>query len=61
MNPGSVGQPRDYDPRAAYALFDAEAQTISFHRVAYRIDKTQNQMRDVNLPASLVRRLEFGI
>ncbi len=60
LNPGSVGQPRDNDPRAAYALFDTEQMTWTLHRVAYPIDLTQSQMRAVHLPRRLIDRLNYG-
>ncbi len=60
LNPGSVGQPRDNDPRAAYAILDLEARTWSYHRVAYPIELTQSQMRAADLPKRLVDRLSFG-
>lgn len=60
LNPGSVGQPRDSDPRAAYALLDIEAQTWEQRRVAYPVDLTQSQMRVANLPRRLIDRLTFG-
>jgi predicted phosphodiesterase len=61
INPGSVGQPRDQDPRAAYALLDTGANTVSFQRVSYDIPKTQRQMKDEGLPMALIRRLEYGM
>ncbi len=61
LNPGSVGQPRDYDPRAAYALLNTDNQTIQFHRVEYDIARTQKKMYDAQLPFNLIRRLEFGM
>jgi predicted phosphodiesterase len=61
INPGSVGQPRNQDPRAAFAILDTERGSIAFHRVRYDIVVTQEQMRDVGLPVALVRRLAFGI
>jgi predicted phosphodiesterase len=61
VNPGSVGQPRNQDPRASFAILDTSAGTITFRRVAYDIVSTQLQMRDVGLPAQLIRRLEFGM
>jgi diadenosine tetraphosphatase ApaH/serine/threonine PP2A family protein phosphatase len=61
INPGSVGQPRDKDPRAAYALLDTAANSLRFHRVEYDIPRTQRQMADASLPLALIRRLEFGI
>jgi hypothetical protein len=61
VNPGSVGQPRDHDPRAAYAIFDTERQTLTFKRVAYDIKQTQEQMRDYGLPSALIYRLSIGM
>lgn len=60
VNPGSVGQPRDGEPRAAYAVWDTQARTIRFERVAYDIATTQRQMRDAGLPDMLAQRLAFG-
>jgi len=60
INPGSVGQPRDGDPRASYVLLDAEAQTIEYRRVAYPIEKTQAKMMEYDLPLRLVLRLGYG-
>jgi diadenosine tetraphosphatase ApaH/serine/threonine PP2A family protein phosphatase len=61
VNPGSVGQPRDGDPRAAYAVLDLAAATVTFHRVVYRVAETQLRMRARNLPAILADRLAFGL
>jgi diadenosine tetraphosphatase ApaH/serine/threonine PP2A family protein phosphatase len=61
INPGSVGQPRDGDPRAGCAIFDTDEMTVTFHRIAYDIEKTQQQLREVNLPDSLVMRLAMGV
>ena len=60
LNPGSVGQPRDGDPRAAWLLLDLEERRASFRRVDYPVDKTQAEMRERGLPASLVLRLARG-
>lgn len=60
VNPGSVGQPRDNDARAAYALLDLEQMTWEYMRVAYPIELTQNQMRAAKLPKRLIDRLSFG-
>ncbi|MEM7126580.1 MAG: metallophosphoesterase family protein [Chloroflexota bacterium] len=60
INPGSVGQPRDNDARAAYAIFDIEKMTLEYNRIPYEIEETQNQMRDANLPRRLIDRLSFG-
>lgn len=59
-NPGSVGQPRDGDPRAAYALVDTEAGTLAHHRVAYDVLAVQARMREAGLPEPLAVRLAFG-
>jgi predicted phosphodiesterase len=61
VNPGSVGQPRNQDPRAAYAILDTNAGTITFHRIEYDIAQTQRQMSDAQLPIALIRRLEYGM
>lgn len=60
INPGSVGQSRDGDPRAAYMIFDAEARIMEYQRVAYDISSTQELMIERGLPESLVSRLNFG-
>lgn len=60
INPGSVGQPRDNDSRAAYAILDLEKMTWRYERVAYPIELTQNQMRAAQLPKRLIDRLSFG-
>lgn len=60
LNPGSVGQPRDGDPRASYALLDTEAYTWEHRRVAYPVEVTQERMRVQNLPRRLIARLGMG-
>lgn len=60
INPGSVGQPRDEDPRAAYALIDLNEMTLTLRRVQYDIAATQKLMRQAKLPERLIRRLRFG-
>ncbi|HZS30185.1 MAG TPA: metallophosphoesterase family protein [Gaiellaceae bacterium] len=60
LNPGSVGQPRDGDPRAAYLLLELEKQRAEFRRVEYDIARTQREMRDAGLPELLAARLELG-
>ncbi len=60
LNPGSVGQPRDNDARAAFAILDMDQLTWQYERVAYPIELTQSQMRNANLPRRLVDRLSFG-
>jgi diadenosine tetraphosphatase ApaH/serine/threonine PP2A family protein phosphatase len=61
LNPGSVGQPRDGDPRAAYLLLELDAQQASFRRVEYDVERTQREMRDAGLPELLAARLELGL
>jgi predicted phosphodiesterase len=61
VNPGSVGQPRNQDPRAAYAILDTDAGAITFHRIDYDIAQTQRQMSDAKLPIALIRRLDYGM
>ena len=60
LNPGSVGQPRDGDPRAAYLVLDLEARTATFRRVPYDVERTQAEMRAAGLPEALAARLELG-
>jgi diadenosine tetraphosphatase ApaH/serine/threonine PP2A family protein phosphatase len=60
INPGSVGQPRDGDPRASYAILDAAALTIEHRRTVYPVDKTQAKMMEHDLPLRLVLRLAYG-
>jgi diadenosine tetraphosphatase ApaH/serine/threonine PP2A family protein phosphatase len=61
INPGSVGQPRDRDPRAAYALLDLGQGTITAHRVTYTVAATQRDMAAAGLPARLIHRLALGV
>jgi diadenosine tetraphosphatase ApaH/serine/threonine PP2A family protein phosphatase len=61
LNPGSVGQPRDGDPRAAWLLLDGEAGTASFRRVEYDVAATQAEIRERELPDALAQRLAHGI
>ena len=60
LNPGSVGQPRDGDPRAAWVLLDLERRFASFRRVNYPVDRTQAEMRERGLPPLLAARLAHG-
>ena len=60
INPGSVGQPRDGDPRAAYAIYDTDARRVDLLRVAYPLEVTQRKMLDAGLPEPLARRLAAG-
>jgi predicted phosphodiesterase len=61
LNPGSVGQPRDRDPEASYAILDPEAGRISWHRVAYDIEAVRESMRAAGLPPALSARLALGL
>jgi diadenosine tetraphosphatase ApaH/serine/threonine PP2A family protein phosphatase len=61
FNPGSVGQPRDGDPRAAYLVLDLDGRSASFRRVEYPIERTQAEIRAAGLPESLAARLEAGL
>jgi diadenosine tetraphosphatase ApaH/serine/threonine PP2A family protein phosphatase len=60
INPGSVGQPRDGDPRASYLLYDEENAWVTFHRVAYDLKITQEKILKAGLPARLAARLDYG-
>ena len=61
VNAGSVGQPRDGDPRASYAVLDTAAGTVTFYRASYRVDETQRRIRARGLPAVLADRLTYGL
>jgi predicted phosphodiesterase len=60
LNPGSVGQPRDGDPDAAYLVLDLDAKTATYRRVGYDVARTQSAMHDVGLPEQLALRLAVG-
>ena len=60
INPGSVGQPRDGDWRAAFAILDEAVGAVEYYRTPYDLEKTQEKMRRAGLPEPLIRRLEFG-
>ena len=60
INPGSVGQPRDRDPRAAYALWDSDARLLTFKRVIYDVRAAQQRILESGLPEELAARLELG-
>jgi diadenosine tetraphosphatase ApaH/serine/threonine PP2A family protein phosphatase len=61
INAGSVGQPRDGDPRASFAVLDTENGTATFYRASYRIDETQRRIRMRGLPEMFAERLAFGV
>ncbi|HYG67448.1 MAG TPA: hypothetical protein VD838_07300, partial [Anaeromyxobacteraceae bacterium] len=58
--PGSVGQPRDGDPAACWAMLDTDRRTIAFHRVPYDVATAAAKIRDAGLPERLAARLERG-
>ena len=60
INVGSVGQPRDGDPRAAYALYDAKTREVVFRRLAYDVAAAQERIRKAGLPERLAERLSVG-
>lgn len=60
VNPGSVGQPRDGDWRAAFALYDTEARVVHFHRTPYNLKGAQDRIFEAKLPARLATRLAAG-
>jgi diadenosine tetraphosphatase ApaH/serine/threonine PP2A family protein phosphatase len=60
INPGSVGQPRDYDWRAAFAVYDSEAAEVIYHRVPYDVTATQGRILMARLPERLAARLREG-
>ena len=60
INPGSVGQPRDRNPEASFAIFDSKAFTVQFFRVEYDVQKTQASIKAAGLPRILADRLAIG-
>jgi diadenosine tetraphosphatase ApaH/serine/threonine PP2A family protein phosphatase len=60
INVGSIGQPRDRNPRAAYVIFDLPNNLIEIHRLDYDIAAVQKKIRAAGLPVSLAERLEHG-
>jgi predicted phosphodiesterase len=61
INPGSVGQPRDSDPRAAYVIYDSEERTLSYRRVEYPVEETGREIKEAGLPDVLAYRLFRGL
>jgi diadenosine tetraphosphatase ApaH/serine/threonine PP2A family protein phosphatase len=61
INPGGVGQPRDRDPRASYAIYDSDENVLSHYRVDYDIEATQARMEKEGLPEFLIARLARGV
>jgi diadenosine tetraphosphatase ApaH/serine/threonine PP2A family protein phosphatase len=60
VNAGSVGQPRDGDPRAAYGVYDSTARSLTLKRAVYPVDAAQRRILSAGLPASLANRLAVG-
>jgi diadenosine tetraphosphatase ApaH/serine/threonine PP2A family protein phosphatase len=60
INVGSIGQPRDGDPRAGYGVLDDEAREVRLFRVPYAVEKAQQKIIAAGLPASLANRLALG-
>jgi diadenosine tetraphosphatase ApaH/serine/threonine PP2A family protein phosphatase len=61
LNPGSVGQPRDGDPRAAYLVLDLDVGRVTWHRVEYDVAPVQAAIRAAGLPGRLAARLAVGV
>ena len=59
-HPGSIGQPRDRDPRASYMTYDSRRRVVRWYRIPYPIDEAQRRIRKAGLPGSLADRLAFG-
>lgn len=60
INPGSVGQPRDSNPDAAYGILDVESAVFEYRRIPYPVQVTQEKMREYEMPDRLIKRLEHG-
>jgi predicted phosphodiesterase len=60
INPGSIGQPRDRDPRASYMTYDSERKVLRWHRIPYAVAEAQRRIRKAGLPGSLADRLAVG-
>ncbi len=60
INPGSVGQPRDRDWRAAFAILDSQKRRVEYYRTGYDVRATQAKMEKARLPEPLIARLQFG-
>lgn len=61
VNPGSVGQPRDNNSQASFAVWDTEAGTVTIYRVSYDIAETQARIRKAGLPGQMADRLRYGV
>jgi len=61
VNPGSIGQPRDGDPRASYMTYDSDRRLVRWHRLEYPVDRAQARIRKAGLPDVLADRLAAGM
>ena len=61
FNPGSIGQPRDRDPKAAYMTFDSERRVVRWYRVDYPVERAQQRILKAGLPKVLADRLALGV
>ncbi|MBN2430859.1 MAG: metallophosphoesterase family protein [Acidobacteria bacterium] len=61
INPGSIGQPRDYDPRAAFCLLDTDTAILSFYKTKYPVEEATTKIRQARLPEFLAERLFSGV
>jgi len=61
VNPGSIGQPRDGNPRAAYLIIDSDASVAEFYRVPYPVEVAMAKIIEAGLPAPLAARLPRGV
>ena len=60
INPGSVGQPRDHNPQASFAIYDEDRRVVEIRRVSYDVSRVQERMQRANLPPQLAERLTIG-
>ena len=60
INPGSIGQPRDGNPLASYAIYDSDSKVVTINRMEYRVAETQEKIRKAGLPRPLADRLALG-
>lgn len=61
VNPGSIGQPRDHNPKAAYAIFEPQTRRLELHRVEYDVESAQSRIEAEGLPGVLASRLALGV
>ena len=60
INPGSVGQPRDGNPLASFAIYDSDSRVVTIHRIPYQVKETQQKILEAGLPRPLADRLAIG-